>query len=306
MATLQKIRDHAGTLVTIIVALALLAFIVGDLFKADGTFGSSRNKVGSIAGNDIPIQYYQAKVDENTEIYKQNTQQNSLESAVYDQIQDQTWEQLIRQYVIEEEYAKAGINVTADELFDMVQGNFVDPQVMQIPIFRDAQTGQFDRNLVVQFLKNKDLDPSGQAASSWAAFEKSLVQNKKDQKFLSLVGMGMYATTLQAEKESNDKNTKYDFDYVQLRYNGVADSLVKVTESDLKSYYSNHKKDFEQEESRDIYYVTFPIVASDDDRKNTIEGVADLKKEFETKDEDALEQFVNLESEIALDRKRVV
>ena len=119
MATLQKIRDHAGTLVTIIVALALLAFIVGDLFKADGTFGSSRNNVGSIAGTDIPIQYYQAKVDENTEIYKQNTQQNSLESAVYDQIQDQTWEQLIRQYVIEEEYAKAGINVTADELFDI-------------------------------------------------------------------------------------------------------------------------------------------------------------------------------------------
>ena len=303
MATLQKIRDHAGTLVTIIVALALLAFIVGDLFKADGTFGSSRNNVGSIAGTDIPIQYYQAKVDENTEIYKQNTQQNSLESAVYDQIQDQTWEQLIRQYVIEEEYAKAGINVTADELFDMVQGNFVDPQVMQIPIFRDAQTGQFDRNLVIQFLKNKDLDPSGQAASSWAAFEKGLVQNKKDQKFLSLVGMGMYATSLQAEKELNDKNTKYDFDYVQLRYSSVADSLVKVTESDLKSYYGNHKKDFEQEESRDIYYVVFPIVASEDDRQNTVKSVEDLKNEFASKDEDAIEQFVNLESEIAFNGK---
>ncbi len=303
MATLQKIRDHAGTLVTIIVALALLAFIVGDLFKADGTFGSSRNNVGSIAGTDIPIQYYQAKVDENTEIYKQNTQQNSLESAVYDQIQDQTWEQLIRQYVIEEEYAKAGINVTADELFDMVQGNFVDPQVMQIPIFRDAETGQFDRNLVIQFLKNKDLDPSGQAAASWTAFEKSLVQNKKDQKFLSLVGMGMYATSLQAEKESNDKNTKSDFDYVQLRYSSVADSLVKVTESDLKSYYGNHKKDFEQEESRDIYYVVFPIVASEDDRQNTVKSVEDLKNEFASKDEDAIEQFVNLESEIAFNGK---
>lgn len=303
MATLQKIRDHAGTLVTIIVALALLAFIVGDLFKADGTFGSSRNKVGTIAGTDIPIQYYQAKVDENTEIYKQNTQQNSLESAVYDQIQDQTWEQLIRQYVIEEEYAKAGINVTADELFDMVQGNFVDPQVMQIPIFRNTETGEFDRNLVIQFLKNKDLDPSGQASSSWAAFEKNLVENKKDQKFLSLVGMGMYTTGLQAEKESNDKNTKYDFDYIQLRYGSVADSLVKVNESDLKNYYSNHKKDFEQEESRDIYYVTFPIVASDDDHKNTIKSVEDLKSEFESKDEDAIEQFVNLESEIAFNGK---
>lgn len=297
MATLQKIRDHAGTLVTIIVALALLAFIVGDLFKADGTFGSSRNNVGSIAGNDIPYQYYQARVDENTEIYKQNTQQNSLETSVYDQIQEETWEQLIRQYVIEEEYEKAGINVTADELYDMVQGNFVDPQVQQIPIFRDSETGQFDRNLVIQFLKNKDLDPSGQASNSWAAFEKNLVQSKKDQKFLSLVGMGMYTTGLQARKESDDKNTKYDFDYIQLRYSSVADSLVKVTESDLKRYYSNHESDFKQDESRDIYYVVFPIVASEDDRESTFKSVGDLKNEFESKDAESLEQFVNLESE---------
>ena len=195
------------------------------------------------------------------------------------------------------EYEKAGINVTADELYDMVQGNFVDPQVMQIPIFRDAQTGQFDRNLVIQFLKNKDLDPSGQAAASWASFEKSLVQNKKDQKFLSLVGMGMYATKLQTEKESADKNTKYDFDYIQLRYSSVADSVVKVTDSDLKKYYSAHQSDFEQDESRDLYYVTFPIVASDEDRQSTIESVEKIKNEFASKDKDAIEQFVNLESE---------
>ena len=297
MATLQKIRDHAGKLVMIIVGVALLAFVVGDLFKADGTFGSSRNTVGTIAGTDIPINYYQAKVDENTEIYKQNNRQNSLESSVYDQIQEETWQQLVYQYVVEEEFTKAGINVTPDELMDMVQGNFVDPQVMQVPIFRDSETGQFDRNLVLQFLKNKDLDPSGQAAASWTSFERGLVQSKKNQKFLSLVGMGMYATKLQVEKESEDKNSKYDFDYVQLRFNSVADSLVKVNESDLKSYYSKHKKDFEQDESRDIYYVVFPIVASDDDRKSTTESVEDLKKEFESKEGDAIEQFVNLESE---------
>lgn len=287
----------------IIVGVALLAFVVGDLFKADGTFGSSRNTVGTIAGTDIPINYYQAKVDENTEIYKQNNRQNSLESSVYDQIQEETWQQLVYQYVVEEEFTKAGINVTPDELMDMVQGNFVDPQVMQVPIFRDSETGQFDRNLVLQFLKNKDLDPSGQAAASWTSFERSLVQSKKNQKFLSLVGMGMYATKLQVEKESEDKNSKYDFDYVQLRFNSVADSLVKVNESDLKSYYSKHKKDFEQDESRDIYYVVFPIVASDDDRKSTTESVEDLKKEFESKEGDAIEQFVNLESEQPFDGK---
>jgi len=301
MATLQKIRDHFGILVTIFVAVALLAFIVGDLFKADGTFGSGHNNVGEINGNAIPVQVYQALVDENTETYKRNVQQNSLESAVIDQIQDQTWNQLVRQYVIEEEYDKIGINVTADEIFDMVQGNNIDPQVKQIPIFQDRTTGQFDRNLVLQFLKSKDEDY--EAAASWASFERSLIEGKKDQKFISLVGMGMYSTALQTEKESVDKNTKYSFDYVQLRYSTVADSLVDVKESDLKKYYNEHKDEFKQNESRDIYYVTFPIVASAEDMEATQKWAEDIKAEFTSKADDAIDQFVDLESEIPFDGK---
>lgn len=303
MATLQKIRDHMGLLAAIIVAIALLAFIVGDLFKADGTFGSSRTAVGEINGNTIPIQNYQALVDENTELYKQNYQQNSVESAVADQIQEQTWEQLIRRFVVEAEYENIGINVTPDEVFDMVAGNNIDPQIKQVPIFQDRTTGQFDRNLVMQFLKSKDEDPSGQAAVQWAAFERNLIENKKDQKFISIVGMGMYPTKLQTEKEVSEKNTKYDFDYVQLRYSTVPDSLVQVKESDLKKYYDNHQNEYKQVESRDIYYVAFPIVASDEDLQETQKWAEDAKEEFASKSDDAIEQYVNLESEISFNGK---
>ena len=300
MATLQKIRDHIGTLAAIIVAVGLIAFIGGDMFKS---CEHTKNVVGAISGNDIPYTYYQSLVEDNTELYKQNYQQNSVESEVIDQIQEQTWEQLIRRYVIESEYQSIGINISSDEVFDMVQGNNVDPQVKQIPIFQDQNSGQFDRNLVMQFLKRKDEDPSGQAASSWAAFEKNLIENRKDQKFISIVGMGMYPTTLQTEKEVSEKNTKYNFDYVQLRYSTVPDSLVQVKESDLKKYYEKHKDEYKQTESRDIYYVTFPIVANDEDLQETQKWAEDVKAEFASKAEDALEQFVNLESDLSFNGK---
>ena len=300
MATLQKIRDHIGTLAAIIVAVGLIAFIGGDMFKS---CEHTKNVVGAISGNDIPYTYYQSLVEDNTELYKQNYQQNSVESEVIDQIQEQTWEQLIRRYVIESEYQSIGINISSDEVFDMVQGNNVDPQVKQIPIFQDQNSGQFDRNLVMQFLKRKDEDPSGQAASSWAAFEKNLIENRKDQKFISIVGMGMYPTTLQTEKEVSEKNTKYNFDYVQLRYSTVADSLVQVKESDLKKYYEKHKDEYKQTESRDVYYVTFPIVANDEDLQETQKWAEDVKAEFASKAEDALEQFVNLESDLSFNGK---
>ena len=300
MATLQKIRDHIGTLAAIIVAVGLIAFIGGDMFKS---CEHTKNVVGAISGNDIPYTYYQSLVEDNTELYKQNYQQNSVESEVIDQIQEQTWEQLIRRYVIESEYQSIGINISSDEVFDMVQGNNVDPQVKQIPIFQDQNSGQFDRNLVMQFLKRKDEDPSGQAASSWAAFEKNLIENRKDQKFISIVGMGMYPTTLQTEKEVSEKNTKYNFDYVQLRYSTVPDSLVQVKESDLKKYYEKHKDEYKQTESRDVYYVTFPIVANDEDLQETQKWAEDVKAEFASKAEDALEQFVNLESDLSFNGK---
>lgn len=296
MATLQKIRDNAGKLVTVIIALALFAFIAGDLFSSNGIFGDARKaNVGEINGNTIPVQYFQNLVDANTENYKRNRQTTAVDAATIEQIQDQTWEQLVRMYVIEEEYAKLGMQVSAAELFDMVQGENVDPSVRQIPIFTN-QDGQFDRNLVIQFLKSKDLDPSGEAAASWAEFEKQLMQNRLDQKYAVAVSKGLFVTALQAENELVAKNKKYNVDYVQMRYTSLADSVAKYTNSDLKAYYNSHKDDYKQEESRDILYVSFPMIASEEDVVMSMKKMADLKKEFAATE--AVEQFVNLESDV--------
>ena len=40
MATLEKIRNNAGLLVSIVIGLALLAFIMGDLFKSGNPMDS--------------------------------------------------------------------------------------------------------------------------------------------------------------------------------------------------------------------------------------------------------------------------
>jgi peptidyl-prolyl cis-trans isomerase D len=294
MATLQRIRNNAGTLVLIFVGVALLSFIVGDFFKADQRMlGKSRNEVAEIEGKSIPIQYFQEKIDENTEMYKRNTGKTSLDNQTIDQLQDQTWEDLIRENLINQEFAEIGLQVTEDELFDMVQGNNIDPQLKQIPIFQNQQTGQFDRNLVIQFLKNKEMDPN--AVASWNSFEKSLVQNKLNEKYYAIVGKGMYVTSLQAKQESVSKNTKYDFDYIQIRYNTLSDSSITITDSELKAYFKKNESKFEQEESREIYYVSFPVVPSADDHAQTLKWAESLKQEFTTSP--AVEQFVNLNSD---------
>ncbi len=300
MATLQKIRNNAGLLVSIVIGLALLAFILGDLFRSGSKlFAKSRSEVAEISGKSVGIQMFQGKIDENIENYKRNTGQNSVDESTRDRLRDQTWEQLVREYLMVDKYDDLGIAISGEELFDLVQGNNIDPQIMQIPIFKNQQTGQFDRNLVVQFLRNMELDPSGKAQSTWSAFEKAFVEQKEDQKYNTLIEKGLFVTDLQAKDESTDKNLKVDFDYVDVKYNTVSDSSVSFTQDDLQKYYKAHESDFQQDESREINYVTFPVIASAEDEKQTKEWVDNLAKEFSTIENN--EQYVNLNSDIPFD-----
>ncbi len=300
MATLQKIRNKGGLIVAIVIGLALLAFILGDLFKSGNSFtDKSRNEVAEIAGTSIGYQLYQGKIEDNIENYKRNTGQTTLDQPTMERLRKQTWEQLVREYLMVDTYESLGLYISGEELFDMVQGNDIDPQIMQIPIFQNQETGQFDRTLVMQFLKNMELDPSGKAQSSWNAFEIALVQQKIDQKYNTLVEKGLFVTSVQAKNEAQNKNLKVDFDYISIKYNTVNDSVISYTQKELQTYYNENTDKYKQEESREINYVTFPVIASDNDNKQTKKWIENLKQEFNRVENN--EQFVNLNSDIPFD-----
>ncbi len=302
MATLQKIRNNAGLLVSIVIGMALIAFILGDLLKAGGSmFGASKTEVAEIAGNSVPIQAFQQKIDENVENYKRNYNQNSLDQATIENVQEQTWEQFIREYVMQGEFEELGVQVSGDELFDMVQGNNIHPQIMQIPIFQNQETGQFDRNLVIQFLKSLELDPSGTNLNLWTSFEKSLSQEQVNTKYNTLIQKGLFITSAQAKNEATKKNTKINFDYIVVPYNTVTDSAISFTDADVTRYYNDNLSKYEQTEECEINYVTFPVVASHDDDSQTKKLVSELIPEFKTVEN--VEQFVNLNSDAKYNTK---
>jgi peptidyl-prolyl cis-trans isomerase D len=298
MATLQRIRDNAGILVSIVIGFALVAFILGDLLKSGKSImGQSRTEVANIAGKSVHINAYQQKVDENLENYKRNYGQANLDASTVQRVQDQTWDQLVRELIMEDEYAEIGVGISSAELFDMVQGNNIAPQIQQIPVFQNPETGQFDRNRVMQFLKNLELDPSGNMKANWLAFEAALAQEKVNEKYNTIIEKGLYATTLEAKHLSADKAKSVDFEYVMVPYSTVEDSKVEVSASELTAYYNENIDKYEQEESRTINYVTFPVKASAEDIKAAEEWMVSLKAEFETTENDA--QYVNLNSDVA-------
>jgi PPIC-type PPIASE domain. len=277
MATLEKLRNKAGVLVATVIGLSLLAFILGDfLSSGKALFSKQDNMVGQIAGENISYQDYLTLVNQLEENQKANTRQTSVPEAQMEQLREYAWKTLVDKYTIEREITKVGITVSPDELFDLVQGNNPSPIIMQY--FTNQKTGEFDRNGVLNFLRNMDSNP--QAKQAWISLEQEIIKSQLQNKYQTLIAKSMYVTTLQAKEAVNDLNHKVSFTYIGKPYNSISDSAISVSESEIKSYYKAHESAYQQTASRDIDYILFPISPSQDDFEKSKEIVDKLTPEF--------------------------
>ncbi len=299
MATLERIRNRAGLLVSIVIGLALMAFILGDLFRGGTNLSSDQFEIAEINGVSIDQRNYQNRLDEAMENAKRNSDQSSLDERTMNQVRNQVWQQLLQEKVMGEEIGEAGINVSVEELNDMVTGNNIHPQIRQIPIFQNEQTGQFDPQLVKRFIASFEQNP--EARESWLAFEQGIKQQRINTKYYTAVQKGLFATDLQARQTAVNKQRKVDFKYVAMAYTELKDEEIAIEKADLEKYYNEHKKLFEQEKSVNIEYVTFPIEPSQEDINNIRKDIESLVPELKETDEEA--QFVTATSDQAFDPK---
>ncbi len=292
MAVISKIRNQAGLIIGII-GIALVAFILGDVVKSNSSFMQSGTDVAEIAGERISIQEFEATVSQMTETYKQNTGQENVDQATTDMLRDQAWNQMIREKVMNKEFDDMNINVSPEEMFDMVKGKDPHPSVKQA--FTDPQTGQFDPANVIRFLKEKDKDQTGKTNERWLAFEKAILMERISQKYNNLVKQGFYVTSAQAKVDYTAKNRMGKMKYILLNYASISDSTVKLSESDINKYYKEHEQEHKQEASRKIEYVAFDVSASDEDRKAVLDQITRQKEEFSSSKDDSL--YVRLNSD---------
>jgi len=299
MATLENIRRR-GPLVAAVIGIALLAFILGDLFNSGGgLFSGDRFRIAEVNGENIDYRDYEEQVQTTIENYKANGQ--TLTESQRDQVREMVWNNMIQRILLENEYEATGISVSSDELFDLMQGRNVDPMVARDPAFANQQTGQFDPSKVVYFYKNRSQDKSGQTEAYLLNLEKQVTENRMIRKYLNLVEKGLYMPIPQVETDFKSRNYLVDFDYVGKMYTEIPDSSITITEDDLKKYYKEHKEDYEQKTSRDLIYVTFDVFPSAKDTAHTLEWVQKSTAEFKATEDDT--QFINFNSDESFDPK---
>ncbi len=293
MAVIGKIREKS-TLLLIIIGLAMLAFILGDIFSSGNSiFGGNETNVGEIAGRDIDGKDFEARVQ--MEINKfQEREKRPVDDATKYSIRERVWNNLLRDYVFGDQFKELGLDVSPEELYDMFAGN--NPHEAVIQSFTDPNTGQFNRNAVINTIKNIDnLDP--QQKQEWLDFEKALKEQRKIDKYNSLIKKGLYTTHFELKNYYTDRNRSYNIKWVGKRFVEIPDSTIDVTDGEAKEYYSNNLDEFEREETRIIEFVTFEVKPSDADREAAKKEILDIKKEFAETEDDSTYLRVNFPKE---------
>lgn len=297
MAIIGDIRRKGGLLIAIFVGVALLAFILGDFLGPGGSLASTEQfEIGEVDGEIIPAKYFEQEVQKAIENYKQQTNKTSLDQPTIDALREQEWSKLTNEIILGEEYKRNGIAVHPDEIFDLVTGETPHRSIVQA--FTNPQTGQFNSQDVINFLKNMDKDETGKSRDQWLPFEQSITREHLLAKYLNAIKSGLYVTKTAAEKSFAAKNKSAKLQYILLRYGAVSDSLTPISEQDIQNYYDNNKEKFEQEATRTIKYIGYDVIPSQDDSlivKEWIDGVKDEIGSIEN--EEDVRSFVNMSAD---------
>ncbi len=293
MSTLQFLREKAGVLVAGVIGLSLLLFVVSDFFgSGSGQRAQARKyyEIGQISGETVTYQDYEEKVQNLLEIYKLSGTSN-IDESTSESIREQTWQQLIRERILDSKYKKLGIGVSSEEVDEMVLGNNPHPIVMQL--FTDQQTGIFNKSFLVNFLKQTEVDET--AKRYWLFFENEIVNERMSTKYNSLVSRGLYVTSKQAEFDMILASATVDFSFIMKNYASLSDSAVKISQKEIESYYAQHKDNFKRSALRDIEYVTFDVNPSEEDIRQTEEWINKIKDEFAEISDPV--QYINLNAD---------
>ena len=272
MAAIGKIRQHYGILV-IIIGLALLAFVLGDLFKS--TSKRRQTDVAVVNGDKITYQDYTNRAEQNLQYQKR--MYGTLTNEQTFSIRQQTLDQMIREIIMEDQYKALGLGVSKDELTD----NFIGENPNQYVAGNFQKDGQFDREGLIAYINEVESGTYGEEARmQWNSFVDAIDAEIMNSKYESLLKHGFYLPKKLADRYNDNKNLKRTAEVYLVRYNTIADSTIVVTDQDNKKYYDTYKTKYPTEATRGIDYVVFDVKPSEADRANAKSFVENRKDEL--------------------------
>jgi len=274
MAVLSKIRERSLFLI-IIIALALFSFVLSGIFKGN-VFNKNTTSIGEVNGEPISREDFAQQVEfvRNRSNGRTSNFQN-INSA---------WSTLLSEKIYETQLKKSGIIVGEKDIWDAL---VVQVSLQNNPLFMN-EAGLFEEEKLKEYIAtlhdNSGENEQGRIAwSSWLNYENTVKKNLEQNTYNSLIKAGLGRTLIEGKSNYLYQNTNVDLEYVFVPFSNIHDSLVKVTQDDIKDYVKIHAKEYKVNESRDIKFVSFVVKPTEEDEneiKSQLQLMIDDREEY--------------------------
>ena len=280
MAVLETIRVKFGILITVLIAVALLSFIIDpSTLQSVSSSMSSKYDVGEIDGKSISYMDFQADVDKFTAINEIVTGSSVQNEQQQIQVRNAAWQSLVDKYLFVKNAKKAGLNVGEEEMLALVSGEIDSPVFTQNAAFFD-ENGNFSKEILLDFISYINSDETGRLKLYWNYLQESAQTQQFYAKYMSLFTQSNFNAPLMISEKIAENNNTFDVEFVMVPYSFPRDTTITVSDKEIKAYYNAHKKFYKQLSSRDIEYVVFEVVPSADDIAAANEAIVKVYDEF--------------------------
>jgi peptidyl-prolyl cis-trans isomerase D len=279
MQIIQGIRDKGAAIVIAVISLSLIGFILMDAKQGGNNLKAGSNSIGKVNGSDIDQAEFSKKILLAESQEEQQSGQKPSTTRIA-QIRDQVWNQVVAEKVFYAEAAKLGIDFTSKELDNILKTDDQSNPLMQDRSMVNPATGKLDMSKVGPALANIKKAKGEQ----WDAINSQIIEPQKltsvSTKYFALLNAAAYYPTWMEEKDGKESKSFANISYVEIPYQTISDSTIKVTDAEVEAYVKDHKAQFKQEAGRMISYVGFSQLPSAADSAKTKAQVEALKAEF--------------------------
>lgn len=265
MAIIGEIRKRQWLLLIVIFG-ALLAFVLSEAIRGGGS-SVEEKPISNVFGETLTSSEYQQLLEQEYAKYERAYGQ-ALTNEDKARIEENFFNIYLNNRMYQTQYDAIGLKVTKEEYNDILQGSHINPTVYeQNGLFVD-QSGTFQidslRRQLPIILQN---NPSFQYYLDDIIGDQAEKQRLRT-KYNNLITKGLYVTSQEAKKNYLAQNSTATFNFVYQPYSAIPDSAVKVTDSDIRAYYDEHKneKQYEGRNAISFQYVAFNIEPSEDDK----------------------------------------
>ena len=287
MGIIGNIRKHSWIAV-IIVGIAIIAFIIGDLTK-----NRSQEAFAKLDGDEVTYDYFNSRVMQREEDY--NMRGNSNYS-----FKESVWQEILQERLLDKEMNALGVTVTDAEVSDMYVGRFIHPLLQQQ--FTNRQTGQYDRQGISNYVRQiEEMPDTMMAKVQWLKYQEQVREDRQRNKYIAMLQNGMYMPKAIAEKIAEMSTKQSDVRVAGMLYSQNSDVQVELTDADYQKYFDTHKKELNRDvfrmdnrEQREVAYAVFTAQPSQNDIAELESEISSWWGEMQQMDEGAVIDFVNM------------